>query len=223
MESAGSKGGSGPEQAAFAAAMERFGQVLRTILLEIPAEAAASVNNQSLARRLAVELDRWLRDPVSMPPWWRNLQTAPSFVASPSERLVARWFQLQSRLAMHWDEVARSASERFTARVATTSAPLDLRNIYKLYHCWIECAEQAYAATVHTDDFCRTQAELVNLSITFLLEQRGQVERFATVLGLATRSEVDALRRKVERMRSEPLMGSDPSASNRRRRKARRS
>ena len=84
MGSADSQGKPGPEQAAVAAALERFGQLLGAMLLEFPAAAGASVNSQSLGRRLAVEFDRWLRNPASMPPWWQNLQTAPSFVAPES-------------------------------------------------------------------------------------------------------------------------------------------
>jgi hypothetical protein len=122
-----------------------------------------------------------------------NLESAPSPLAQnhfvqPYQRvsgLMARWSQLQAQLAMHWNAVARSAGERFMARATNSAAALDLSTIRKLYDLWIECAEQAYAATVHT-------------------EQRRQVESFAPMLGMVTRSEVDALRREVKRMQTEP-------------------
>jgi polyhydroxyalkanoate synthase subunit PhaE len=118
--------------------------------------------------------------------------------------LMARWSQLQAQLAMHRNAIARTAGERFMARATSSSTALDLATIRKLYDSWIECAEQAYAATVHTDDFCRTQAELVNVTISLLLEQRRRVESLAPMFGVATRSEVDALRREIKRMQAGP-------------------
>jgi Poly(R)-hydroxyalkanoic acid synthase subunit (PHA_synth_III_E) len=252
MESAGSQGRSGPEEAAFRAALERFGRLLRAVLIEFPSSAGALNNDDSVGRRLAVEFERWLRDPASMPPWWQNLQMAQALVQPPSQSgrpfnlgsalnlesapsplaqnhfiqayqrvsgLMARWSQLQAQLAMHWNAVARTAGERFRARATNSAAALDLTSIRKLYDLWIECAEQAYAATVHTDDFCRTQAELVNVTTSLLLEQRRQVESFAPMLGLVTRSEVDALRREVKRMQTEPRPASGRRASKGSRRK----
>jgi len=250
MESTQSQARSGPQHAAFEAALARFGQLLRAILSEFP--AGASVNNQLLSSRLVSEFDRWLRDPAAMPPWWQNLQMAPPFAPPPSQSgrlfdrvfglnlhavppliaqndftqtsqrvagLLQRWSQLQAQLAMHWSTVARNAGERFIARAANPAAAVDLTAIRKLYDGWIECAEQAYAATVHTDDFCRTQAELVNITTALLLEQRQQVERFAPMFGLATRSEVDALRQQVRRNQNQPGPSSARSESKRRRRK----
>jgi hypothetical protein len=252
MESAGSGGQSEPEQAAFRAAVERFGQLLRAILIEFPTSADALINDNSVGRRLAVEFERWLRDPAFMPPWWRNLQMAHAFVQPPSQSgqpfnlgsalnveaapsplaqnhflqtyqrvsgLMARWFQLQAQLAMHWSAVARTTGERFVARATSSSTALDSTTIHELYDLWIECAEQAYAATVHTDDFCRTQAELVNVTTSLLLEQRRQVESFAPMFGVVTRSEVDALRREMKRMQTEPRPASGRRASKAPRRK----
>jgi hypothetical protein len=252
MESAGSQGQSGPGQAAFRAASDRFGQLLRAILIEFPGSAGALINDESVGRRLAVEFERWLRDPASMPPWWQNLQLAQAFVQPPSQSgqpfnlgsalnveaapapsaqnhfrqtyqrvsgLMARWSQLQAQLAMHWNAIARTAGETFMARATSSSTALDLTTIRKLYDSWIECAEQAYAATVHTEDFCRVQAELVNVATSLLLEQRRQVESFATMFGVATRSEVDALRREMKRMQTEPRPASGRRAGKGPRRK----
>jgi hypothetical protein len=252
MESAESQGRSGPEQAAFTAALEQFRQLLQAILTEFPTSAAALINYESVGRRIAVEFERWLRDPASMPPWWQNLQMAQAFVQPHSQSgqpfnlgsslkvdaasppiaqnhfiqtpqrmsgLMARWSQVQAQLAMHWNTIARTAGERFIARAASSSTALDLTTIRRLYDSWIECAEQAYAATVHTDDFCRTQAELVNITTALLLEQRQQVESFAPMFGLVTRSEVDALRREMKRMQTELRPDSGRRASKRPRRK----
>jgi hypothetical protein len=70
---------------AFRAALERFGQLLRAIVSEFPTSSGGSSNDGAVSRRLAVEFERWLRDPACMPPWRQNLQMARAFVQPPSQ------------------------------------------------------------------------------------------------------------------------------------------
>jgi Poly(R)-hydroxyalkanoic acid synthase subunit (PHA_synth_III_E) len=133
---------------------------------------------------------------------------------------MMRWSQLQAQLALHWSAVARNASERFVARVASSAAPVNSTTIRKLYDEWIECAEQAYAATVHTDEFCRTQAELVNIMTTLVLQVRQQGEGVARMFGFATRSEVEALRQQVLARQNGPRPGRSGNKQRRRKGKA---
>jgi hypothetical protein len=64
---------------------------------------------------------------------------------------------------------------------------------------------------------------LVNVTTSLLLEQRRQVESFALMFGVVTRSEVDALRREMKRMQTEPrrASGRRPSKGPRRKVKTR--
>ena len=107
--------------------------------------------------------------------------------------LVARLTQLQAQLAAHWSEIARSAAQRFVARVGSLSAVPSADQTLKLYEQWVSCAEEAYAATARRDDFARLQSELANVSAALLVEQRRHAESLVRAFGLPTRTEVDAL------------------------------
>ncbi|MGH8138218.1 MAG: poly(R)-hydroxyalkanoic acid synthase subunit PhaE [Steroidobacteraceae bacterium] len=217
MESADPGGGPEREQPAFAAELERFGRLLQAIGGEFAPATAGSPDSQGLVRRLAAEFDSWLQNPAAMPQWWQNLQTVPPF----APQLTAQWSRLQAQLALQWSAVARGAGERFITRVTAIPAAPDLKDIRALYDSWIDCAEEAYAARVHTDEFCTIQAELINTAIELVLEQRRQVENVARMCGMPTRSEVDALRLQMRQMQDAPSCAIRGSRTKARRRKRR--
>ena len=90
------------------------------------------------------------------------LPFGPAAVQHPEAQrvweLVARLTQLQAQLAAHWSEIARSAAQRFVARVGSLSAVPSADQTLKLYEQWVSCAEEAYAATARRDDFARLQS-----------------------------------------------------------------
>jgi hypothetical protein len=117
--------------------------------------------------------------------------------------LMARLAQVQGQLAAHWSEIANSAAQRFVARLgAAAGPPATVEQALKLYELWVSCAEEAYAATVHKEDYARLQSELANTSAALLVEQRRHAEGVARAFGLPTRSELDALRRELQELRS---------------------
>ncbi len=116
--------------------------------------------------------------------------------------LQSRALELQARMLTHGSDIARDAMQRFAAR-AGDAGP----GPASLYATWVDCAEEAYAARVHREDYCRTQAELANTVNALRVEQRAQVEEWARLLDLPTRTEIDALIRRVralEKARAEP-------------------
>jgi polyhydroxyalkanoate synthase len=82
--------------------------------------------------------------------------------------LAARWRRSQEKLASLREAIARDATERFAARAAVCASSLAPQEARRLYDTWIDCAEQAYAAVVHTDEYCQAQAELINTSTALL-------------------------------------------------------
>jgi len=56
---------------------------------------------------------------------------------------------------------------------------------------------------VRKDEFCRLQAELANTATALLLQQRKQAETLARAFGMPTRTEVDALHRRLRELQSE--------------------
>jgi hypothetical protein len=224
METSFTSAGSRPE-AAFAGAAERFFELLK--IFGMPA-AGQPPNWSSLAAPLAGQFEQWLRVSQAAGPWlaaggagWPGAPagfTAPpaaSFGPLPlgpaaaqagevqrTWELWGRLAQLQTRLATYWSEIANTAAQRFVARVGgVAGAAATPEQAMKLYELWVNCAEEAYAATVHKEEFASLQAELANTAAALLVEQRRQAETLVRAFGLPTRNEVDALYGQVKDLR----------------------
>ena len=181
-------------------------------------EGAKARDWSSVAGPLATQFEQWLRLSQSAGPWFAPPGGAssmpPGFIGSPAWsfgplplgpaaaqqaeahrvwELVARLTQLQTQLAAHWSEIARSAAQRFVGRVGTPSAAMNADETLRLYQVWVSCAEEAYAATARGEDFSRLQSELANVSAALLVEQRRHAESLVRAFGLPTRTEMDAL------------------------------
>lgn len=212
---------------AFTAAAERFYELLRTFTP--PAAAGGRRPDWStIAAPLAGQFEQWLRMSQFAGPWAAAAAAAPQggtgagtqapwlFGALPlgpaaaqpgdakhSFELLGQLAQLQSRLAVHWSEIASTAARRFVSRLAKEQAPASLDDALRLYTLWVECAEEAYGATARGEDFARLQAELANTSAALLVEQRRQAENLTRAFGLPTRSEVDALYGQLKELRQQ--------------------
>ena len=218
-----SEPGTSKLDATFSEAAERFLELIRAFGGEVAGQAASAQDGSSLARRLAEELERWLQTSSSAQAWYGpngglgGVWSASPFAALPigpraeqpqdSQRtldLLTRFAQLQAQLAVHWSEIARNSANEFATRLgASWSGSLQFESLMRLYGLWIECAERAYADTVRKDEFCRLQAELANTATALLLQQRKQAEALARAFGMPTRTEVDALHRRLRELQSE--------------------
>ena len=128
--------------------------------------------------------------PLPLGPW----AVGPGGEGQPVLELWGKLAQLQGQLAAHWREIANAAAQCFVSRLGSASAaPATPEQALKFYELWVDCAEAAYAATVHKEDFARLQSELANTSAALLVEQRRQSEALVRAFGLPTRNEIDAL------------------------------
>ncbi len=220
--------GTGPSfkpEEAYAAAAERFFELMKTCGMS----PGASTDWKSLAAPLATQFERWLQMSQAAAPWFSGAAmgsgagaghgnpAAAAFAALPlgpaavqggeaprAFELLGRLAQLQGELAKHWSQIAATAAQRFIAHVgAAPTAPATPQQALQLYELWVNCAEEAYAATVHRQDFSRLQAELANTSAALLAEQRRQAETLVRTFGLPTRNEVDALYAQVKDLRQQ--------------------
>jgi polyhydroxyalkanoate synthase len=77
--------------------------------------------------------------------------------------LLTRCVNLQDRLASYWAEIGSAAAQRFSRRLLQTrGASGSLYSARAFHSLWVDCAEEAYAGVVHSDGFCRLQADLIN-------------------------------------------------------------
>ena len=214
-------------EAAFSGAAERFLELLKSFGLHAGA-AGRAPDWSGLAGPLAGQFEQWLKMSQASGPWFGAgagatpggfAAAAPAWAFGPLPlgpaavqanepqrvlELLGRLGQLQGQLAAHWSEVARRAAASFIARLGgAAAAPATPDEALRLYEVWVECAEEAYGATVRRDDFCRLQAELANTSAALLVEQRRHAETLVRAFGLPTRSEVDALYGQLKELRAQ--------------------
>jgi hypothetical protein len=225
METPFGSGGFQPG-AAYADAAQRFLELMQSFAA--PA-AGKAPDWSSLTGPLAGQFEQWLRLSQASGPWFAAggapfapatglgamptgsfgpLPLGPAAVqnsdAQRTFELLGRLGQLQGQLAAHWSEIANTAARRFVARLgASAAAPATLDQGLKLYQLWVSCAEEAYAATAHREDFSRLQAEMANASAALLVEQRRHAEALVKAFGLPTRNEVDALYAQLKELRGQ--------------------
>jgi hypothetical protein len=219
--------GSGPffkPEEAYASAAERFFELMKSFGM-----TSGGTDWKAMAAPLATQFEQWLQMSQAAAPWFSGAAmgsaagmgpgspAAAAFAALPlgpaavaggeaprTFELLGRLAQLQGELAKHWSQIAASAVQRFIARLgAAPGAPATPQQALQLYELWVNCAEEAYAATVHKPDFSRLQAELANTSAALLVEQRRQAETLVRAFGLPTRNEVDELYAQMKDLRQQ--------------------
>lgn len=215
--------GSREADAAFTAAAARFFELLKTFAAQPPAARAQAPDWSAFGSLLAGQFEQWLRGApaagasfaaaagfpgatAGWPPGAVPLGPAAAQGADAQNawELLMKLGQLQGELAGHWSAIAQDSAQRFIARMqASGSADLSSEGALALYETWVECAEEAYAATVRKEDFCRLQAQLTNTATALLLAQRKQADKLARAWGLPTREEADALQRQIRELRKE--------------------
>jgi hypothetical protein len=104
----------------------------------------------------------------------------------------------QRRLQRLWSDTLREAASAFVARLgAAQSAPLTPDALNRLYDGWIDCAEEAYARTAHSEAFCDALADYVNASSHWRRESNTGAELWAKLLDLPTRNEINTLAQRL--------------------------
>jgi class III poly(R)-hydroxyalkanoic acid synthase PhaE subunit len=114
-----------------------------------------------------------------------------------------RLAQAQGKLQRMWSDTLRSAAAAFTSRLQSAGSVPSAEAIDGLYDQWIECAEQAYSSTAHSDAFSDALSEHVNAAADWRRESTAGIEDWAKFWDLPTRSEINTLTkrlREIERM-----------------------
>jgi len=224
--------GSRESDAAFTAAAARFFDFLRTFAAQAPSARAQPPDWASFGSLLAGQFEQWLKSspaagasfaaaagfPGTAAGWPPGaVPLGPAAAQGPDAQsawaLLMKLGQLQGELARHWSEIAQDSAQRFIGRMrAGSGADLSSEGALALYETWVECAEEAYAAAVHKEDFCRLQAQLTNTAMALLLAQRKQADTLARAWGLPTREEADAMQRQIRELRQREERTAPPAA-----------
>ena len=118
-----------------------------------------------------------------------------------TERLLAaslRWQRAAARVSELLSSVATIAVENLiNALAAPESSGPPVTTLRELHDLWIECGEGSHAAAAHGEDFAAAQAELLSAMVEMRFEQRRQIEEWARVFNLPTRSEIDSIHKRL--------------------------
>ena len=121
-----------------------------------------------------------------------------------TDRLMAttlRWQRAVARVSELLSTVAADAVEKLIAALAgpDASGP-PVTSLRQLHELWVECGERAFALVAHSEDFAAAQAELLAAMVELRFEQRRQIEEWARAFNLPTRTEIDAIHRRLHEL-----------------------
>jgi hypothetical protein len=198
----------------FADSAERFAAAAREFAANAHRAAAPSTDASQAAFAAAEGFGNFLRDHFAgcfRTPWAAPPGPAPAATAfdeAPAlglareqvlraQRAAEAWTRLmeaQDRLQRLWSDTLRDAAIAFSSRPPPAPGEtLTQEAIDRLYDQWIDCAEEAYARTAHSDAFCDALAAYVNAGSQWRRESAADIEEWAKLLDLPTRSEINAL------------------------------
>ena len=163
-----------PEQASWEA-VSRFAELLRGSQGVSPGETAGAEGLQALTRYLLGEMARRMRETFSSSPSFPTGAARASREGTRRTReLLARRTELQGRLELLWGAVARSAAAKLASRLGAPGPAVGMQDERKLYGLLVDCAEEAYSAVARTEEYTRTQADLINTMAALRVEWRQQ-------------------------------------------------
>jgi hypothetical protein len=128
----------------------------------------------------------------------------------------ARMQDAQRRLQRLWSDALREAAAAYTAGWKAPAAPPDPEELRRLYDAWIDCAEDAYGRTAHSEEFCRALADFVNAGSDWRREFQADAEQWAKLIDLPTRSEINSLLQRVKALEAQ-LAAARPGQDRKRR------
>lgn len=218
----------------FADSAERFAAAAREFAANAQRAAGPSKDASQAAFAAADGFGNFLRDHFAgcfSTPWPASPSPAPmatAFADAPAlglgreqmlraQRAAEAWkrvMEAQDRLQRLWSDTLREAATAFSSRPQPAPAEaLTQEAIDRLYDQWIECAEEAYAHTAHSDVFCDALAAYVNAGSQWRRESAADIEEWAKLLDLPTRSEINALTLRLRELEAQIAAMERPARS----------
>lgn len=123
------------------------------------------------------------------------------------QRLLAARIDYQERANRYQALLAKAGENAFAIfedKLAERSEPgRQIDSVRALFDLWIDAAEEAYAEVALSDEFRTVYRDLVDGQMRLRAAMQDEVERISRVLGLPTRSEVQASHGKVHALERE--------------------
>ena len=124
----------------------------------------------------------------------REWQIAVQDVMSAAER----YRHAQTRMHQHTAATFDGASKQFWQELGHGEG--ELTSIREVYDFWVNCAEDAYAKIVMTDDYSRDFGESINSQANLKLKFGALLNRFFEMLNIPNRREMDGVIQNLSRL-----------------------
>ncbi|MBS1269783.1 MAG: Poly(3-hydroxyalkanoate) polymerase subunit PhaE [Gammaproteobacteria bacterium] len=118
------------------------------------------------------------------------------------QELSRRWLDYEKaygEYAAYCVETARRTAEKLRERLreefTDEEGPDSIRAVYD---AWVACSEEVYAERTRTEEYIKLHGRLVNALMAYRQQAVEIMDQWAEVANLPTRTEVDALHRKLK-------------------------
>ena len=178
----------------------------------------------------AMPTHNWLNMPLDgypqmgipgMDEYQRNLG---KLLAMPGVGYTREWQEQSQALARLWMEhqkayqdynevfsrVGVNTMKRFQDKLMSLSGGENpVSTLRELYDLWVDCAEDAYAEMVNTEEYAEANARLVNTLMAWKQEGRSMVDEVLGMMNLPTRRELDSVHKRIKEMRKHQRAAGD--------------
>ncbi|HEV8695548.1 MAG TPA: class III poly(R)-hydroxyalkanoic acid synthase subunit PhaE [Lysobacter sp.] len=101
-------------------------------------------------------------------------------------------------------EATQQAFRRFEDKLAERSEPgRQIASARALFDLWIDAAEDAYAEIALSPRFRQTYGDFINAQMRVRAGVQSEIEQYCSMLGVPTRTEIDAAHRKIVQLERE--------------------
>lgn len=200
-------------------------------MLEQGGESAWLEMFRSMQSPQAHGFDAWYDAVQPMLAQWRTEARAwlgtPAFGVAREhqerlQQLIQAQLDYQDTLAAHNALLAKSMQQAYTnfeRRLGEHEAPgLEITSARALFDLWIDAAEEAFASMALSTDYREAYGAMVNAQMRLRQNVQQQVEQATGLVGMPTRTEIEAAHRKIaelERIVRRMMRGDAASPSRR--------
>ena len=145
-------------------------------------------------------------------------------LAMPGVGYTREWQEQSQALARLWmahqqayrdyneifSRVGVNTVKRFQDKImALSGSENPVSTLRELYDLWVDCAEDAYAEMVNTEEYSQANARLVNTLMAWKREGRQMLDETLSMLGLPSRRELDSVHKRLHQLRKQQHTGGD--------------
>lgn len=123
-------------------------------------------------------------------------------------RLWMEYQQAYRDYAEIFNRVAYNTVQRLQAKLMSlTGSENPVSTLREVYDMWVDCAEDAYAEMVNTEEYADVNARMVNALMAWKQQGRRMLDETLGMMNLPTRRELDSVHKRLHELRKQSRQG----------------